>query len=343
MSLGMTLLVIGLLLANAFFVGAEFAVISARRSSIEPRAEAGSKSAKTVLWAMENVSLMLACAQLGITVCSVSLGVVAEPALAHALEPAMHSLGLSDSAAHVVAVIIALMIIVGLHVVIGEMVPKNAAVSSPDRAAMIFGPPLVAIARFVRPVIIALNWVANHLVRAMGFEPRDEVTSAFTADEVQSIVERSSAEGTLSDPDGLLTGAIEFSDYKAADVMVTLPDVRGVEMGVTVDELEQAVTDTGFSRFPVRENDTFVGYLHIKDGLYARPGEREEPIQRWRVRDLPAVADDDEIESVMALMRGSGAHVASVNRGDVAVGIVFLEDIIEELVGEVRDSMARED
>ncbi|WP_062212977.1 hemolysin family protein [Demequina oxidasica] len=339
----MTLLVIGLLLANAFFVGAEFAVISARRSSIEPRAEAGSKSAKTVLWAMENVSLMLACAQLGITVCSVSLGVVAEPALAHALEPAMHSLGLSESAAHVVAVVIALMIIVGLHVVIGEMVPKNAAVSSPDRAAMIFGPPLVAIARFVRPIIVALNWVANHLVRAMGFEPRDEVTSAFTADEVQSIVERSSAEGTLSDPDGLLTGAIEFSDYKAADVMVALPDVRGVEMGVTVEGLERAVTDTGFSRFPVRENETFVGYLHIKDGLYARPGEREEPIQRWRVRDLPAVAEDDEIESVMALMRGSGAHVASVSRDGVAVGIVFLEDIIEELVGEVRDSMARED
>lgn len=341
MSLSMALLVIGLLLANAFFVGAEFAVISARRSSIEPRAEAGSKSAKTVLWAMEHVSLMLACAQLGITVCSVSLGVVAEPALAHALEPAMYALGLSDSAAHLVAVIIALVIIVGLHVVIGEMVPKNAAVSSPDRAAMIFGPPLVAIARLVRPIIVALNWVANHLVRAMGFEPQDEVTSAFTADQVQSIVERSNAEGTLSDPDGLLTGAIEFSDYTAADVMVALAQVRGVPMGVTVEELEREVSDTGFSRFPVSEDGIFVGYLHIKDGLYARPGEREEPIQRWRVRDLPAVADSDEIESVMALMRGSGAHVASVHSGEKAVGIVFLEDIIEELVGEVRDSMAR--
>lgn len=343
MTLSLTLLVVGLLLANAFFVGAEFAVISARRSSIEPLAQAGSKSAKTVLWAMENVSLMLACAQLGITVCSVSLGVVAEPALAHAVEPAMHALGLSDSAAHIVAVLIALMVIVGLHVVIGEMVPKNAAVSSPDRAAMIFGPPLVAIARFVRPVIVALNWIANHVVRALGFEPQDEITSAFTADEVQSIVERSSAEGTLSDPAGLLTGAIEFSDYTAADVMVALADVRGVPMGVTVDELEQAVAQTGFSRFPVQEGDGFVGYLHIKDGLYARPGEREEPIQRWRVRDLPSVAGDDEIETVMALMRGSGAHVASVHRGDTTVGIVFLEDIIEELVGEVRDSMTRED
>lgn len=338
----MALLVLGLLLANAFFVGAEFAVISARRSSIEPRAQAGSKSAQTVLWAMEHVSLMLACAQLGITVCSVSLGVVAEPAIAHAIEPVMHSWGLSTSAAHVVAVVIALIVIVSLHVVIGEMVPKNAAVSSPDRAALILGPALVAIARIVRPIIVALNWIANHLVRALGFEPQDEVTSAFTADEVQSIVERSSAEGTLSDPAGLLTGAIEFSDYTAADVMVPAGKVRSLEVGVTVEELEQAVAETGFSRFPVSEDDAFVGYLHIKDSLYARPGEREEPIQRWRVRDLPAVAGSDEIESVMALMRGTGAHVAAVRQGDELVGIVFLEDIIEELVGEVRDSMSRD-
>lgn len=338
----MALLVLGLLLTNAFFVGAEFAVISVRRSSIEPRAQAGSKSAQTVLWAMEHVSLMLACAQLGITVCSVSLGVVAEPAIAHAIEPLMHSWGLSTSAAHVAAIVIALIVIVSLHVVVGEMVPKNAAVSSPDRAAMIFGPPLVAIARIVRPIIVALNWIANHLVRALGLEPQDEVTSAFTADEVQSIVERSSAEGTLSDAAGLLTGAIEFSDYTAADVMVPVAEVRSLEAGVTVEQLEQAVADTGFSRFPVREDGAFVGYLHIKDSLYARPGEREEPIQRWRVRDLPAVADGDEIESVMALMRGTGAHVAAVRHGDELVGIVFLEDIIEELVGEVRDSMSRE-
>src|SRR3954454_5150432 len=124
MSLGLLMGVIGLLLVNAFFVGSEFAIISARRSSIEPRALAGSRSAKTVLWAMEHVSLMLACAQLGITVASISLGVVAEPAIAHALEPIMVNLGLPESAAHVIALVIALTIIVSLHVIIGEMVPK---------------------------------------------------------------------------------------------------------------------------------------------------------------------------------------------------------------------------
>ncbi|WP_062302683.1 hemolysin family protein [Demequina subtropica] len=341
MNPGMAFAIAGLLLANAFFVGAEFAIISARRSSIEPLAAEGSRAARTVLWAMENVSLMLATAQLGITVCSVALGVVAEPALAHALEPAIHAMGLPEESAHVVAVVIALVVIVGLHVVVGEMVPKNAAVSSPDRAAMVFGPPLVAVAKVARPIIGALNWVANGIVRLLGFEPKDEVTSAFTADEVQSIVELSSAEGTISDPSGLLTTAIEFSERSVGEVMVQAEAVTSLELGVTVDELERVATETGFSRFPVADDGRFVGYLHVKDGLYARPGEREEPIQAWRVRDLPPVAYEAEVESALALMRRSGAHVAAVVRDGETVGMVFLEDILEELVGEVRDSLAR--
>jgi len=334
---GLVVAIAALLLANAFFVGAEFAIISARRSSIELRAEQGSRAARTVLWAMENVSLMLACAQLGITVSSVSLGVVAEPAIAHALEPVAHAAGLPSGVAHPVAVVFALMIVVGLHVIIGEMVPKNAAVASPDRAALVFGPPLVALARALKPIIAALNWCANVVVRALGVEPRDEVTSAFTAAEVQSIVERSSAEGTLHDAAGLFTGALEFSSHRARDVMVPIRSLTCADVGVTVDELERLATATGFSRFPVRDGRTFVGYLHIKDTLYARPGEREEPIHAWRIRDLPSVAASAEVEEVLALMRRSGAHIALAVDGE-ALGVVFLEDIIEELVGEVRSA-----
>lgn len=345
MSMGMTMLVVGLLLANAFFVGAEFAVISARRSSIEPRAEAGSRSAKTVLWAMENVSDMLACAQLGVTVCSVSLGVVAEPALAHALEGPIHDLGLSTSAAHIVAMIIALVIIVGLHVVVGEMVPKNASVSAPDRAALILGPPLVWLSRILHPIIVALNWLANGVLRLFGIEPRDEVTSAFTADEVHSIVERSSEEGTLHDEEGLLAGAIEFSDRTADEVMVPIGDVQSLPSGASVEDVEGMVAATGFSRLPVRSGDRFVGYLHMKDTLFARPGEREEPIQEWRVRALPEVAQTDQVEAVLDTMQRSGAHIAVVRdeAHESDLGVVYLEDIIEILVGEVRDAMAREE
>lgn len=333
--MGLLLATIGLLLGNAFFVGAEFAVISARRASIETRADAGSRAARIVLWAMEHVSLMLACSQLGVTLCSVSLGIVAEPALAQWIEPLTDALHLPTGVEHAAAAALALFVVAGLHVIVGEMVPKNAAVASPDRAALVFGPPLVAVARVARPIIVALNGAANLVVRAVGVEPRDEVSSAFTADEVHRIVQRSSAEGTLEDTQGLLTGAIEFSDRTAGDVMVPVRRVRSVPVGVTVEEAERVVVETGFSRLLVKDGSRLIGYLHLKDVLYARPGEREEPIHGWRIRALPEVPAEAEVEAVLGRMRQSGAHVASVRRGDKVVGVVFLEDIIEELVGEV--------
>lgn len=334
---------IALLAANAFFVGAEFAVMSARRSSIEPLAVAGSRRARTVLWAMENVSLMLACSQLGITVASTSLGVVAEPVLAHLVERPLDALGLSRAAVHPVAFAAALLLVVYLHVVLGEMVPKNLAVARPDRAVLLFGPPLVWIARVVAPVIGALNKTANGVLRLCGFEPKDEVASAFTAAEVQSIVERSRAEGVLDDAQGLLSGAIEFSDRTAGDVMLPVHALESLPLGSSVADVEHAVARTGFSRIVVTDAaGSVVGYLHIKDVLYAGAEERDEPVPDWRVRALARVAPADEVEDALATMQRSGSHLAQVR--DAAgrlLGVVFLEDIIEELVGEVRDAMQR--
>src|SRR5919112_2062736 len=286
-----TALLVGLLLlaANAFFVGAEFAVISARRSAMEPRARAGDRRAQTVLWAMEHVSLMLACAQLGVTVCSTGLGIVAEPALAHLLEGPFHALGVPEELVHPVALVLALGVVVYLHVVLGEMVPKNLAVAGPEAAALWFAPPLVLLGRVLRPVIGALNWVANHAVRLLGVEPKDEVASAFTAEEVQSIVEHSRAEGILNDEQGLLSGAIEFSSRTAGDVMVPL------------DQLEAEQGDS-----------TLVGYLHLKDVLYATNGDRFQPVPTWRVRALASVGPDDEVEDALRAMQRSGAHLARV-------------------------------
>lgn len=337
------LLAVVLLAANAFFVGAEFAIISARRSSMEPLAAAGDRRARTVLWAMEHVSLMLAAAQLGVTVCSTSLGVVAEPAIAHLIADPLHALGASEDLTHPIAFVVALAIVVYLHVVLGEMVPKNLAVSGPDRAVLLFGPPLVWVARAVRPVIAALNWIANHTLRAVGVEPKDEVSSAFTAEEVHSIVERSQAEGLLEDRQGLLTGAIEFSDRTAGDVMVAPDDLVPVPAGVTPAELERLVARTGYSRFPVRDDaGALTGYLHLKDVLYADDESRDQPVPVWRVRSLAVVAPGDEVEDALAAMQRSGAHLARVEDQGSTVGVVFLEDILEELVGEVRDAMQRD-
>ncbi|WP_147917916.1 hemolysin family protein [Ruania zhangjianzhongii] len=337
------LVTVVLLLGNAFFVGAEFAIMSVRRSQVEPLADAGSRSARTVLWALEHVSLMLACAQLGVTVCSVGLGAVAEPAIAHLLEGPLTAVGLPAGASHAVALVIALAIVVYLHVVIGEMVPKNLAVAAPGRAALWFGPPLVWISRVLSPLIRFLNWLANGVLRLVGIEPKDEVTSTFTAEEVAAIVERSRAEGLLQDELGLLTGAIEFSEADAGSVMVSGTGLTTLPIGCTPAEVERAVARTGFSRFPIVEDVTIVGYLHVKDVLYAEtPVQRTAPVPPWRVRPLAVAHTDDEIETVLGAMQRTGAHVAGVKGpAGESVGVVFLEDILEELVGEVRDSMQR--
>ncbi len=193
------------------------------------------------------------------------------------------------------------------------MVPKNLAVAGPDRAVLLFGPPLVAIARVVRPVVVALNWLANHLLRQVGIDPKDEIASAFTAEEVHSIVERSQAEGLLDDSQGLLTGAIEFSDRTAAEVMVPTDRLVGVALGATAADVEREVARTGFSRFPVIDaaGDP-VGYLHLKDVLYAGPQERDDPVPAWRVRDLASVGPQDEVEAALAAMQRSGSHLARV-------------------------------
>lgn len=334
-------LAVALLVGNAFFVAAEFAVISARRSSIEPLAAAGSARARTVLWAMEHVSLMLACAQLGITVCSTSLGVVAEPAVARLIEGPLLALGVPAGAVHPIAFVVALAIVVYLHVVLGEMVPKNLAVSGPERAVLVFGPPLVWIARVVQPLIVALNWVANLALRAVGVEPKDEVAAAFTADEVRTIVERSRAEGVLDDDLGLVAGAIEFSDRTAGEVMVALDQLVTLPETVTPEELEQAVSRTGFSRFPIARDGALTGYLHVKDVLVAPDHQRSNPVPAGWIRALADVRADTEIEATLSEMQRTGAHLARVTSDAAVLGVVFLEDILEELVGEVRDALQR--
>ena len=332
---------LGLLLGNAFFVGAEFAVMSVRRSQLEPLVERKVPGAATALYAVEHVSQMLTTAQLGVTVCSTSLGALAEPAIAHLLAVPFEAIGLHPAAAHVVALVIALALVVYLHVVAGEMIPKNFSIAVPDRAVLWFGPPLVWLSKILLPVIWALTWIANAALRLIGVEPRNEVVSAFTAEEVASIVELSQAEGMLQDDVGLLSGALEFSAETASSVMVPRADLITVPVTVTPEQLEREVARTGFSRFAVEDEGVVIGYLHVKDVLYAEGEMRSRPVPRWRVRPLAVVAPADEIEESLRAMQRTGTHLAAVKEDDAVAGIVFLEDILEELVGEVRDSVQR--
>ena len=341
--MGLVWLVV-LLLANAFFVAAEFGIVSAKRSQIEPRAAAGSKSARTALYAMEHVSIMLAICQLGITVCSLLIGNVAEPAIHHLLAGPMEFLGIPPTMSDVVAFIIALSAVTYLHVVIGEMIPKNIALAMSRQAAMLLAPPLVFLSKVFGFVIRPLNAIANGILRLMGVEPRDEVNAAYTVEEVQSIVVESQREGLLSDDTGLLKGALEFSDKSIGDVMVPMDRVITLQAGATPSDIERLVARTGFSRYILLDADGAPeSYIHIKDVLYAdTPADYEAEIPAKRYRSLVTLTAGDEIEDSLGVMQDAGNHVGRVlDAAGATVGVLFLEDVLEELVGEVHDAMQR--
>lgn len=333
-----------LLLLNAFFVGAEFSVMAARRSQLEPMAAAGNRRAQICLDALEQVASLLATAQLGITVCSVGLGAVAEAALEQMIVPVLHAAGLPDTLSHPVALAVALLIVAYLHVVLGEMVPKNLAIAGPDRAALVLAPPLLFITRALRPLITLMEGVAKFLVRRLGVEPQNELTSTFTVQEVRDIVTESHREGLLEeDQRGLASRALEFSDRVAGDVAVPLSELVTLSLTSTPDDVERLVAKRGYSRYPVLGPDgDLAGYLHLKDVLGADAAQRAQPLAPGSVRRLATVAAGDEVEDVLATMQRTGSHLARVVEADGAVGgVVFLEDVLEELVGEVTDASQR--
>jgi CBS domain containing-hemolysin-like protein len=340
--LGIVWLVL-LLLANAFFVGAEFAVISARRSQIEPLAEQGKASAKTALWAMEHATLMLAMCQLGITVCSLLILNVSEPAIHHLLEIPLALTGLPEEVIGTIAFIIALLVVSFLHVVFGEMVPKNLSFSLPDRAVLLLAPPLVGLARVFKFAIVALNATANSILRLFGVEPKDEAASAFTLDEVSTIVSQSTREGVLSDKTGALTAAFEFTSKTVKDVAVPLESLVSLSDHVTPAEIEHAVAKHGFSRYiVVDEEGRPDGYLHLKDVIDLDEDEFDRPVPAKRIRQLVSMYDGTELEDALASMRRTNAHLArTFSESGRTTGVLFLEDIIEELVGEVQDATRR--
>ncbi|MFM6967441.1 MAG: CNNM domain-containing protein [Microbacteriaceae bacterium] len=329
-----------LLLVNAFFVAAEFAVVAARRSQIEPRAEAGSWAAKVALGAMEKATLMLATTQLGITICSLLILGVSEPALHHLFDDVMHGLPLSAESISAIALVLTISVVTVLHVVIGEMVPKNIAFSVPDRAVLLLAPPLAGVAFIFKPFIFVLNAMANGLVRISGFEPKDEAQSVFTLDEMATIVEQSQKEGIFDDRAGAVSATIEFTSKKVSDITVPISDIVSLREGATPSDVEREVAQRGFSRYVLLDDvGEPTGYIHLKDVIGR---DNDDPIPAKRVRQLTSLYRGLDLEDALAQLRRTGAHIARVFDADGdTVGVLFLEDIIEELIGEVQDATRR--
>jgi CBS domain containing-hemolysin-like protein len=341
------LLTFVLLAANAFFVAAEFALISARRDRLEALAEQGKRSAITVIRAGENLSLMLAGAQLGITVCSILLGRVGEPAVAHLLDKPFDLFGVPDAVLHTVSFVVAITIVVVLHVLLGEMVPKNIAIAGPEAAAMLLVPPYLVWIRIARPFIAFYNWCAQMTLRMFGVEAKNELENTVSTIELSEMIAESLSEGLL-DPEehNRLSRALQIRNRVVNDVAIPLADIRALQvsgpgLGPTVGAVERALADTGYSRFPVADTSgTYIGYLHIKDVL-ALVDDPDAVIDPASVRPLPQLPSSLPLPDALSRLRRDNSHLALVTTDDRVTAMVALEDLVEDLVGTVRDGSHR--
>lgn len=325
-----------LLLGNGFFVGAEFAIIAARRTQLEPLAAAGSKRAGLALRAMGQVPLMIAGAQLGITVCSLALGALAEPALAHLLEAPFKALNMPDAALHPTAFAIALAIVVYLHTVVGEMVPKNIALAGPEKAVLWLGPPMWWFCTATKPLLVAMKWLSRMLLRLWGIRASDEVKTVYTAQELASLVGQSHTEGLLDAHDHRrITGALTLTSRNAASVMRPWRTVYTVPADVTPAELEELAVRTRRSRYPVIDpsSRTIQGFVHAKEVLHVPAEHRDRPLTPEAIRPLALAGPHTPLADLLIRMRRERSHIALISNGQAPLGIVSLEDILTAVVG----------
>jgi CBS domain containing-hemolysin-like protein len=330
-----------LLALNAFFVGAEFALVSARRDRLEAMADRGVDRARTVMRAAERTSLMMAGAQFGITLCTIALGALGEPAVAHYLEMMLQPLGVPTAVMHGIAFAVALLIVAGLHVLLGEMVTKNIAIAAPERTAVWLTPFLVGWVRLVRPVITLLNLMANGILRLLKVEPKDELETSYTPEELASLIADSRREGLLDDLEHRrLTQTLSSAERTVADVLVPIDELTTVPYPPKIGDIEAAVAATGFSRFPVRLPDGRLnGFVHVKDVLDIAGADADTPLPWARVRGLPQLPADTRLDDALAALRRVQSHLAkAVDNDGTVLGVVALEDLVEEYVGTVRDS-----
>jgi CBS domain containing-hemolysin-like protein len=334
-----------LLLANAFFVAMEFAVLASRSTRLEPRAAEGSTRARHALDAMRDLNAQLAGAQLGITIASLLLGFVAEPAFADLVETLIEPIGeLPEGLVHGIGFGVGLAIVAFLHTIVGEMVPKNIAIADPEGTLLALVTPNRWYLTVFRPVVRLLNASANSIVRLLRVEPRDELATARTAEEIANIVGASRREGLIADVEHqLLTGALDLGDRPVRSVMAARERVRAVPRTATPAEAEAAVVDSGHSRLVVygRDLDDVLGFLHAKDLLTIPGTARDAPVPLGRIRRMLVVGGGDTLTEVLVAMQRARLHVAVVSDGPRTAGIVTLEDVLEPLVGDIRDESDR--
>jgi CBS domain containing-hemolysin-like protein len=347
MSSEIILLIVGLLLTvgTGLFVASEFALVNLDRPELEARQARGEKRLGSTIRALKIASTHLSSAQLGITLTTLLTGYTLEPAFSSFLRPPLTAIGLPSGVVPVVATIVAVAVATLLSMIIGELVPKNFALALPRQTAKLVIPFQTLFTTVFRPAIRVLNGTANAILRAIGIEPKEEISAARTADELRSLVRRSAKEGSLDqDTATLLARTLVFSSHTASDVMTPRPRISSVNKSDAASAVIDLARATGYSRFPVVDEDIddIVGLVHLKQAV-AVPRDRraDVPVSALQSEAL-RVPETMKLDTLLAELRGRSYQMAVVvdEYGGTA-GVATLEDLVEELVGEVSDEHDR--
>ncbi|MBD9732876.1 HlyC/CorC family transporter [Streptomyces sp. H28] len=322
-----------LLIGSGFFVAAEFALVAAKRHRMEKAAADGRRGAGAALAGMRELSLMLAGAQLGITVCTLGLGSVSKPAISHELDPLLHSLGLPSALSYGVAFAVAMIVVVFLHMVVGEMAPKSWAIAHPERSAMLLAPPFRALVKAVRPLIRVLNAVSNVLVRMCRVTPRDELAPVHDREQLTHLVAESERLGLISSTDSqLLTRSLTEPETPVGELAVPAPEIVSVAGGAGVDELLRVAAAHDRTRLLVRDGGAVLGSVHARDALVARARGRVTSA-RELARPVPEVTVTTTVADAIDVLRRRRSTLAVVRDGSGGlVGMVTLDDLLARLM-----------
>ncbi len=327
---------------NAGFVAAEFGVLGARRHLIDSMAAQGNRSARAAQHLQLDVLAALGGAQLGITVCSLVLGKVGEPAIAHTIEPLLERfVEVSDTVLHSVSFTVSLGIVVVVHMVLGEMVPKNLALAGPDRVLLFLARPMWAFVRIARPVNQLMNMIANGILKLVRVEPASELIEVASPAEFGLMVRESHREGLIdAEERALIEGALRFGDTTAQQVMAPMADVDAVTTTDPVGVVERRLDETNHSRLVVVGSgvDDVRGFVHSKDLLTVDLQGRELALSPLLIRPMLKVLPTAPLPEVLQLMRRARIHMGLVTDGRVNMGVLTLDDVLRELVGSLVDA-----
>lgn len=335
---------VGLVLLNGFFVAAEFALVSVRKTRIDQLANEGNRRARGVQRALSHLDTYIAATQLGITMASLALGFVGEPAFAHLIEPLLRSFLPEKGAtitSHGVSIGFAFAIATALHIVLGELAPKSVALQRPDSTSLWVTGPLDIFVRVFRLFINALNATGNFVVRLMGLHPVGEHASVHSVEELELLVHSTREAGLIEEQqERMVSGVFDFDEIVVRKVMTPRLDITAIEVHASPEDLVRLVNESGHSRLPVYEDtlDNIVGIIHIKDVLKYFTGDGPKPELQEVLRPPYFVPENKRAGFLLAEMRHNRTQIAVVrDEYGVVSGLVSIEDLLEEIVGEIQD------